>query len=305
LTTFLLTHLFLTLISLPILVGWGLPLSLMAPVGNMLFSPILGVYLICAMALFFTELIGIPNGLCVWALEVVSSLWLSCLNVLQSSVHLGFVRPHFLFLCIIPCITCAIIWHCRTRSRSVTLAALSIWLCIVCTILYMLPRTADQFAVACGNTQVQCITAGGTVAIIDADNVLARRVTSAEWVIYHLIPAVTAHSSITRIDHFIMPHPRQRNFEAITLLCEHMPIRYVYLPYWQGKLKKSAWRAYMRMCDAVKATGGTVITLQDALRIPLSENIVLHCTKTAKSCMYHDSTYPIFTVESVDTIAHT
>jgi hypothetical protein len=46
LVTFTQTQLVITLISLPILVAWGLGYSVMSLVGNLLFSPVLTLFLI-------------------------------------------------------------------------------------------------------------------------------------------------------------------------------------------------------------------------------------------------------------------
>jgi hypothetical protein len=293
-----LVQLFLTLISLPILIGWGLPLSLMAPLGNLLFSPILGLYLVCAMFLFFTELFGIPNSFCVWALETVSAFWLWCLGVLERSVQIGFARPHFLFLCIIPILACIIIWYCRKRLNHRCIAWLSGLLASVCFALHTTQSTTKHFTVARGKTELTCTIADGHVALIDSEGVLSHSTSADEWVIYHLIPAITAQTAATQIDHCMIVHPRQRTFEAITALCSRMRIGHVYIPRWEGRLKFSAWRAYCLMRDALKETGGCLTICNKALEITLSETSTLCYAPTGKQGKYHDSTYPIFGSEA-------
>ena len=53
LTNFALVQLFLTLISLPILIAWGLPISCISPIGNMIYNPLLCIFTVYRTALFF------------------------------------------------------------------------------------------------------------------------------------------------------------------------------------------------------------------------------------------------------------
>ena len=57
-------QLYLSLMSSPILIYWGLPVSLASPLGNILFNPLLVVFLFFSSLLFFTELLHIPNIFC-------------------------------------------------------------------------------------------------------------------------------------------------------------------------------------------------------------------------------------------------
>ena len=65
-------QLYLTLISGPILVYWGLPVSVASPLGNILFHPLLTAFLFLSSLIFFCQILHIPHGIFVYALQKTS-----------------------------------------------------------------------------------------------------------------------------------------------------------------------------------------------------------------------------------------
>src|SRR5688572_27273147 len=102
-------QLFISFISLPFLIGWGLRISLLTPVRTLIFGPFLTCFLLISSLIFFLELFYLPNTLCIWCLEQVTSIWLTCLNVEQRSWLIGFTKPPILILCLLPLIALAIV----------------------------------------------------------------------------------------------------------------------------------------------------------------------------------------------------
>lgn len=295
LTNFALVQLFLTLISLPILIAWGLPISCISPIGNMIYNPLLCVYLLCTVLLFFSELVGIPNSIVVYALELITSIWLWCMNLLTRSVHIGFAKPHLLILCIIPLVACSIVWYFSSRRPYICIVALSCVLLCVSVMLCRSDAAPQLFHVSHGTRAVRCIVDKGTVLVIDQEGVLASSSSADQWMIYHLIPAITQKSGYTHIDHYILCHPRQRSFEAITALCKQMPIKTVYLPRWTGQIKRSAWKMYKTMYTVIQDCGGSVVSYNSPFSITLSDTGMVYCIPSGDIGHYHQATYPIYT----------
>ncbi len=69
-------QLFVTLAALPILVYWGLAISSLTILGNIIFMPLLTFFLLISSLIFFLELICIPNYWLIWILEQLTALWL-------------------------------------------------------------------------------------------------------------------------------------------------------------------------------------------------------------------------------------
>ena len=80
LLTYFHTQLFITLISLPLLLSWGLPISLASIVGNLLFAPVLSAVLLLASLIFFGELFSLPTTLLTLIFEWITHGWFSLLT---------------------------------------------------------------------------------------------------------------------------------------------------------------------------------------------------------------------------------
>lgn len=93
LLTFAKTQLIVTAASLPILVGWGLPISLMAVVGNFIFTPVLTIFLSISTIIFFTEIFSIPNQIFISALSSLIALWEKVLALGSKSFYIGIAKP--------------------------------------------------------------------------------------------------------------------------------------------------------------------------------------------------------------------
>lgn len=87
-------QLFLNIISFVILIQWGLPISIMSPIGNILFAPMLTIFLILSSLVFFTELLSISNWLLTISLEVFTNFWIKLLNLSCESWKISYAKPH-------------------------------------------------------------------------------------------------------------------------------------------------------------------------------------------------------------------
>jgi len=228
---FIVTQAFLTLISLPILIAWGLPTSWWSPLGNLLFSPILSVYLFCAVLVFFSEILCIPNGCLIWLLEKVSTAWLWCMALLPSHATIGFARPHTSMLLGILIGSFCVIWLLRRRSYLVRTIIVLIALC--CTSL-ALKYTSDApdgiYTIKQEALHITCAHSKGAVALIAQDSCLARKPSAESWFVYQMMSEIVAQTGVVNIDHFVLFHPR---------LCPH------------EKNSTRTWRqsAYSKKCN--------------------------------------------------------
>jgi len=103
---FIQVQLFITTISLPILLSWGLPISLLSPLGNLIFFPVLVLFLLLSSLVFFFEIIHIPNEWLIYCLEKVTLAWFSILSIGNGATALiGFSKPPKLFLIALPLLT--------------------------------------------------------------------------------------------------------------------------------------------------------------------------------------------------------
>ncbi|MBD3231675.1 hypothetical protein GF322_03355 [Candidatus Dependentiae bacterium] len=109
LSKFVQIQLFIIIISLPILIAWGLPISKLSLLGNLIFLPFLTMFLILSSLLFFTQILNIPNDRLIYCFEKLVQLWQYFLNLSFDSWLFGFSEPNFLFLILIPLVVLIIL----------------------------------------------------------------------------------------------------------------------------------------------------------------------------------------------------
>lgn len=90
---FSLTQLFLTVGAMPILIGWGLGTSVMSLVGNLIFTPVLIVFILLSSLLLFTELCGIPNAYIACLINTITHWWEYALSFGSSKWMIECARP--------------------------------------------------------------------------------------------------------------------------------------------------------------------------------------------------------------------
>lgn len=105
LSNFLQAQLIVTIAAIPILVNWGLSISLMTFIGNLLFSPILTIFLMLSSLVFFTQLLHLPNAWLVAIMDWFTQTWAHILAYGCPSWLIEFCRPPTVLLFIIPVVT--------------------------------------------------------------------------------------------------------------------------------------------------------------------------------------------------------
>lgn len=136
LSNFLQAQLIVTLAAIPILVNWGLSISLMTFVGNLLFSPILTIFLMLSSLVFFTQLLHVPNYWLMVTLDWFTRTWAQALSYGQPNWLIEFCRPPTLLLLAIPVATFTILQVGKFKGSStrigimasiLTLSMLGLW----------------------------------------------------------------------------------------------------------------------------------------------------------------------------------
>ncbi len=272
---FINVHLFLTLISLPILVSWGLPISLASPFGNLFFNPILTAFLLVSSFIFFTELFSIPNSLLIWVLEKITSVWNYTLQYYSPSVLRAFKIPPIWLLLAIPFCSFAMLLHPTMRSernRTIGLSILFVisWLALL--FVSPLPKTVIS-SIPCNNGNVSIIHHNGKTILIDP-GVIGQRISAPSWISYTLIPEIAKMTGSLIIDYAIITKPGIITFEAIETLCKKITVKKLYLPYLEGELDQYLKKKFYRLYAFLKSTDVELIrTGNKKLQILLDERL--------------------------------
>ena len=298
---FIQIQLLLSAVSFPILLGWGLPISVLSPLGNLLFLPVLTAFLMLSSIIFFLELLHLPNGLFIFFLEKITSWWLIALSFGTTPAWLvGFRRPSIFFLLTIPALALVIITHKKTSNIGRSIILLS--LLLACSFGYLkllnAPGTLIE-QIACNGGEVTLVHAHGKTTVIDP-GVIGRRISAPSWIEYTLAPTIVQTAGSNSIDHLIVLQPGICTFNALERLCSIMTVRTLYLTTWEGTLTKNGWRSFFQMKRAAQQYGTNIVRIgayERQIKFTPNDNITITPSSTQK-ISYQSAHYPALSLRA-------
>lgn len=260
-------QLFLSLAALPFIAAHGLPFSPLAFVGNLIFNPIISLFLVVSSLYFFSILLHIPNGLITYALEKITAGMLWCLSWGSNKWLISLPLPQspiaqwmiFIILFITPLLI--IQWIRSLRSALITNAFL---LFVSIAGLYFLqPNTSDLLIELTTKKHIlikQSKTASGKhyFQFFDNDTFNSPRATNS-WIAFTLIPTLRTQRGIACLNSVIIENTTGQSFRALTFLLQRIHIKRIFMPYFEPFEKKRDWRAYFEFKRAVKEHNVKVI----------------------------------------------
>ena len=215
---FITLQLFVSLMSLPLLVAWGLPLSMLSPFGNSLFNPLLTLFLLLSTLIFISELVYLPNQWLCWLLEKTNSLFVATSSYADSSWLVGIRQLPLPILFTFPMIGLWIIITPRLRTQGARACALAGTLIIIFAGAYVTNSSyLDECASHYKNKPVAIAYAGHTVAVFDygALNATSRCRT---WWDYSLMSQITKKTGKTTIDYLVCLNPSEKTLEGVAMI---------------------------------------------------------------------------------------
>lgn len=267
-------QLFLTLISLPFLVAWGLPLSFMAPIGNIIFLPFLSAFLFVATLIFFFELLTIPNMFLIYILEKIISFWLYVMSFSSKTWLISFAKPSFLFLVCIPLGALLILFKKKSTPYLKTLAFLGILLFFCACLKYPFSSSEQMILnVPCNKGELIIVRKNAHVSIIDP-GYLGQSIASPTWIEFTLVPLLNQHFGSQTIHHLIVLQPSIMTFSCVATVCQLCNVHYCYVPLWQGNADRSLLRSYGYMRHALEKNSTQLVRIKNA---PLSLDALTIC----------------------------
>jgi len=294
---FIQAQLLVSLVSLPLLASWGLPVSALSPVGNLIFLPFFMVFLFISSLLFFTELLYIPNGLFITLLDKISTFWLALMPENNHTPLIGFVKPNLFFLLCIPSATFFIL-SCK-KIKTITTSILSLTALLALSIVYLKIIQAPKDFIKqlpCNKGNVTLLYNKGKTIVIDP-GVLGARISASSWITYTLIPEMIKACGKTHIDHLILMSPGTLLFEAIETLCKSLHVRHIYLVYWNGQLNKSALRNFYFMKKAAIQSKTIIHRIGNIKEIiSISSQTTITLSPFTEKIKYHKATFPALCV---------
>jgi hypothetical protein len=250
-------QLFITLCSWPLLLWWGLPLSLLTVIGNILFIPFLTLFILISFFIFFGELVHIPNGFLIFCLEQLSSLWYIILGCATKTSLVSYRCPPRIFLITLPLLTCFIFalrrFHQQpdlrasliTRVSSHSLFPLIGMLVGTLCALHLYTQSIhgtykieDQQK----NEPITLVKEEKTALILDPTLRVYPR-SASSWVDYTLIPSLRTQAGIDSVDYLLVNKATVSSYHVVAHLGRKIRIKNLLLPTPKHN-SRTGWAAY-------------------------------------------------------------
>lgn len=296
-------QLFISFISLPFLIGWGLPISLVMPISTLMFSPFLTCFLLVSSLIFFLELFCLPNALFIWCLEQITTIWLACLNMEQRAWLIGFQKPPMIILLCIPLVALAIVHSKKIVTKTTRTGLLALLLITTCAALKLFPYTDHNnvMHVACNKGHITLTNHNNIVTMIDP-GYMSSRPNYESFISYTLVPEIVQKTGSMHINHVIIGKLNKRMLDAVQFLATKMVIKNVYIPAWNGKIPLFAWRSYVALKKTMLTNNGKLnsISYKKQLKHDADYTISIEPSDTKNIC-YYDATYkPLCVTGTID-----
>lgn len=216
-------QLFLTLFTWPLLLAWGLPLSVVTVIGNIAFNPVVALFLFISSLAFFCQLSGIPHGILLKGIEWLSQGWLGVLDHGSPAVLVAFPTPCILILLAFPLAGLLVIYSAWGKK---TVIATAILFCLVVGGGWGLKQFVaahDTIAVKVGNKQVWALKWRGEWVVVDVDGVLRWQRSAENWTAFTLLPELAKQGGVRGYSKVILLQPTVAAARAASLIAQRYP----------------------------------------------------------------------------------
>lgn len=205
LLNFLELQLVITLMSLPILIHWGLPISYMSPISNLIFTPLLILFLWISCLFAFCALLHIPCTPFAWMLDNITNLWMWMLSFAKPSWLIGFSYP-MIWIATIICLCIILLYF---YQRPTTKQAVCILTALCCLMLSARWYTTKNFCQKIDDLPLIALRINQKTYLIDY-GALCSKQNFYMNIDYSIIPKLIKLTGITNIDTLVLCKPSKR-----------------------------------------------------------------------------------------------
>lgn len=226
-TSMLQLQIFLSIISLPFLIGWGLPLSLFTLLGNIFFIPFFTVFLFISSLFFFAVLCSLPLTFLSWLLEQLCQIWLWFLQYGQKTWLLALSTQHlFLFIVLALCL----VIHCVQLPFSLEHACMYSILTAGALLFahYTSLPSCTRVSITCAQRHLDAYIDHHQVTLVDPSNALGTLKNSEAWITYTLVPLLNRLCG-TFLLTIIVPCPTSTTYHVLEKLLFYCHIDKIYI----------------------------------------------------------------------------
>ncbi len=229
LTSFLELQLIISLLSLPVLIHWGLAISYMLPLANLIFTPLLALFLWCSCLFTLCAITHIPCSWLAIFLDRIAQIWHYLLSFSQPSWLIGF--SHSMIWLALPMATCIVIVYTFFYPNKKT----SLLILISCSIFLFTTRWALQknCFYKINNLAMYALQLNNKTFLID-NGALCSKQNFHSWIDYTILPELIKTDGITTIDTLILYKPNKKLVKIAQQFAQQTMVKTILVTTKQG-----------------------------------------------------------------------
>lgn len=220
LASFLELQLIISLLSLPVLIHWGLGVSCMLPLANIIFTPLLALFLWCSCIFAICTTIHIPCQWLVIILDILAHIWHYLLSFAQPSWLIGF-HHQMLWLATMIALFLIFIYTFFYPNKKQSLILLISCCCLILAIKWMSQKNCF-FKVK--NLPLYVLQLNNKTFLID-NGALCSKQNFYSWIDYTILPALIKTGGITTIDTLVLYKPSKKLIPVVKQFAQQAMIK--------------------------------------------------------------------------------
>jgi len=222
---FLELQLLISIVMLPILIAWGLPISIMTIAGNLFFAQFLTIFIFLSAILFVCDLSGFSNVWITGIMNWFAAWWHYFLSLGSPLWLIGFSSFMFPITCIIACM--ASIPYCLSiKSQTTRLYILMVLTAVIPMLHYCLQPTIVETIVVQGCQKMRLIKHNNKIYAFDY-GALGARPNSQSWIEYTLTQELIKTMGCRHIDLLVVCSSNSRTPDAVKAMQNIIPVAQV------------------------------------------------------------------------------
>jgi hypothetical protein len=191
--------------SLPLLTHWGLPVSYMSPLANLIFTPLLILFLWVSCLFSVFALLHLPCSWFVHLLDKITGLWHFILSFARPEWLIGF-SYQTLWISLLFCFLVFVLYtYIKPTTKQAVCTLFIFWLILIGARYYMQKNLYQKV----GNLPLCALRINGKVYLID-HGALCSKQNFYSNIDYTILPELIKSTGITSIDTLVLCKPSKR-----------------------------------------------------------------------------------------------
>ena len=256
LLNYIYAQLLVTIVALPILIHWGLQISMVSFIANLIFAPVFSLAFIISSIMFFTELLGIPNGYIALCYDYLIQAWDFILRCGSKKLLVGWVHPGRLVLLAIPVITFMLLRHKKINSRNRRIVAMSFIIVCSTVVLWRIQvYKINQYQPVHDEEKFSALLDEQKKLSFVDDGFFNSKGSPDKAVEFELKPYLIKKYGCGTIKELVLLRPGQRSFIGALAFCQIFNVKKVTFPYFDAELSRRGWRSFFDLTRFVQDNG--------------------------------------------------